>query len=130
MGNNILYIEDNQDNRTLVKRVLEARGYTLLFAVDGLAGVRMAENEEVDLILVDINLSDIDGYEVVRRIRNSEKKPSLAQLPIITVTANALQGDAKKAIAAGCNAYMSKPIDIYELWACVESFLPPPTPFS
>lgn len=130
MGSNILYIEDNQDNRTLVKRVLEARGYTLLFAVNGLSGVHMAENEEVNLILLDINLPDIDGYEVVRRIRKSEIKTSLVHLPVIAVTANALQGDAKKAISAGCNAYMTKPIDIYELWANVEAFLPPPIPDS
>jgi len=130
MGSNILYIEDNQDNRTLVKRVLESRGYTLLFAVNGLSGVSMAENEDVSLILVDINLPDIDGYEVVRRIRESEKKAALAHLPVIAVTANALQGDAKKAISAGCNAYMTKPIDIYELWANVEAFVPPPIPDS
>src|SRR5512133_884291 len=124
MGSNVLYIEDNPDNRMLVKRVLESRGYTLLFAEDGLTGVQMAENEKVDLILVDINLNDIDGYEVTRRIRTSEKKASLARMPIVALTANALQGDAKKAIAAGCNAYMAKPIDINELWDCVESFLP------
>ena len=128
MGSNVLYIEDNPDNRMLIKRLLESRGYTLLYAMDGLSGVSMAENEEVDLILVDINLLDIDGYEVVRRIRKSEKKAALASLPIIAVTANALAGDAKKAIAAGCDAYMSKPIDIHELWARVEAFLPPPTP--
>jgi two-component system, cell cycle response regulator DivK len=130
MGSNILYIEDNQDNRTLVKRILESRGYTLLFAVNGLSGVSMAENEDINLILLDINLPDIDGYEVVHRIRKSEKKASLAHLPIIAVTANALQGDARKAISAGCNAYMTKPIDIFELWANVEAFIPPPTPDS
>jgi two-component system cell cycle response regulator DivK len=130
MGSSILYIEDNPDNRTLVKRVLESRGYTLLFAAGGLTGVSMAENEEVNLILLDINLPDIDGYEVTRRIRKSKKKASLAFLPIIAVTANALKGDAQKAISAGCNAYMSKPIDIQELWARVEAFLPPPTPLS
>ena len=130
MGSNVLYIEDNPDNRTLVKRVLESRGYTLLFAAGGLTGVSMAENEEINLILLDINLPDIDGYEVARRIRKSEKKASLAFLPIIAVTANALKGDAQKAISAGCNAYMSKPIDIHELWERVEAFLPPPTPLS
>jgi two-component system, cell cycle response regulator DivK len=128
MGSNVLYIEDNSDNMTLVKRILESRGYTLLYAVDGLTGVRMAENEEVDLILLDINLRDIDGYEVVRRIRKSEKKAILKSLPIIAVTANALEGDAKKAISAGCNVYMSKPIDIDKLWAYLEEYLSPPTP--
>ena len=125
MGNNILCIEDDPDSRALIKRVLESRGYTLLFAAGGLTGVSMAENEEIDLILLDINLPDIDGYEVVRRIRKS-KKASLAHLPIIAVTANALKMDAKKAISAGCDAYMSKPIDIHELWAHVEAFLSSP----
>ena len=126
MGSNILYIEDNPDNMMLVKRALEARGYTLLQAMNGLSGVRMAENEEVDLILLDINLPDIDGYEVARRIRSSAKKIALAYLPIIAVTANALKGDAEKAVAAGCDVYMSKPINIRELWARVEAFVPSP----
>ena len=126
MGNNILYIEDNPDNMMLVKRALEARGYKLLEAVDGLTGVRMAENQEVDLILLDINLPDIDGYEVARRLRSSQKKIALAYLPIIAVTANALKGDAEKAVAAGCDVYMSKPINLRELWARVEAFVPSP----
>ena len=126
MGSNILYIEDNPDNMMLVKRALESRGYTLLQAMDGLTGVRMAENEDVDLILLDINLPDIDGYEVARRIRSSENKIALAYLPIIAVTANALKGDAEKAVAAGCDVYMSKPINIRELWARVEAFVPSP----
>ena len=126
MGSNILYIEDNPDNMMLVKRALEARGYTLLQAMDGLTGVSMAENKEVDLILLDINLPDIDGYEVARRIRSSEKKIALAYLPIIAVTANALKGDAEKAVAAGCDVYMSKPINLRELWARVEAFVPSP----
>ena len=126
MGSNILYIEDNPDNMMLVKRALESRGYTLLQAMDGLSGVRMAENEDVDLILLDINLPDIDGYEVARRIRSSENKIALAYLPIIAVTANALKGDAEKAVAAGCDVYMSKPINIRELWARVEAFVPSP----
>jgi len=126
MGSNILYIEDNPDNMMLVKRALESRGYTLLQAMDGLTGVNMAETLEVDLILLDINLPDIDGYEVARRIRSSEKKIALAYLPIIAVTANALKGDAEKAVAAGCDVYMSKPINLRELWARVEAFVPSP----
>jgi two-component system cell cycle response regulator DivK len=125
MGSNILYIEDNPDNMMLVKRALEARGYKLLEALNGLTGVNKAETEEVDLILLDINLPDIDGYEVARRIRSS-KKLSLAYVPIIAVTANALKGDAEKALAAGCDVYMSKPINIRELWARVEAFVPSP----
>jgi two-component system, cell cycle response regulator DivK len=126
MGSNILYIEDNPDNMMLVKRALESRGYTLLQAMNGLTGVSMAETEDIDLILLDINLPDIDGYEVARRIRSSGKKTSLTYLPIIAVTANALKGDAEKAVAAGCDVYMSKPINIRELWARVEAFVPSP----
>jgi two-component system, cell cycle response regulator DivK len=122
MGNNVLYIEDNQDNMTLVKRALESHGYRLIPAMKGEDGVTTAENEEVDLILLDINLPDIDGYEVARRLRSSEKH-ELKYVPIIAITANALKGDAEQALAAGCDVYMSKPINIRELWARVEAFL-------
>jgi len=123
MGQNILYIEDNPDNMMLVQRALEARGYKLLKAVNGLDGISVAEEGDVDLILLDINLPDIDGYEVAQRLRKSNK-PKLAYIPIIAITANALKGDAQKALDAGCDVYMSKPIDIRELWARVEAFVP------
>ena len=125
MANNILYIEDNPDNMMLVQRALEARGYRLLKAMKGLDGVAIAESEQVDLILLDINLPDIDGYEVARRLRSSDKR-QLSSVPIIAVTANALKGDAQKALDAGCDVYMSKPINIRELWARVEAFVPTP----
>lgn len=125
MGHNILYVEDNPDNMLLVQRALESRGYKLLKAENGFKGVALAEAEEVDLILLDINLPDIDGYEVARRIRSSPKH-ALAYVPIIAVTANALKGDAEKALSAGCDVYMSKPINIRELWARVEAFVPSP----
>ena len=125
MSNNILYVEDNPENMTLVQRALEARGYHLLKAVNGLSGVEIAEREDVDLILLDINLPDIDGYEVARRLRKSSKA-ALLHTPIIAITANALKGDAEKALDAGCDVYMSKPINIRELWARVEAFVPMP----
>jgi two-component system cell cycle response regulator DivK len=125
MSNNILYIEDNPDNMRLVQRALESRGYRLLQAKNGLEGVQTAESEPVDLILLDINLPDIDGYEVARRLRASSKR-ELASTPIIAVTANALKGDAERALEAGCDVYMSKPINIRELWARVEAFVPTP----
>ncbi|HNB41437.1 MAG TPA: response regulator [Anaerolineales bacterium] len=127
MGNIILCIEDNPDNMMLVKRALESRGYVLLEAFTGNKGVEVAEQNNVDLILLDINLPDIDGYEVARRLRSSSKH-NLAYTPIIAVTANALKGDAEKALAAGCDVYMSKPINIRELWARVEAFVPAPDP--
>jgi len=122
---NILYIEDNPDNTMLVRRALEARGYKLLHSATGMNGVAMAENEELGLILLDINLPDIDGYEVARRLRSSGKR-ALSTIPIIAITANALKGDAEKALDAGCDVYMSKPINIRELWARVEAFVPMP----
>ena len=125
MKNNILYIEDNPDNMRLVQRALESRGYRLLQARNGLTGVQMAESQAVDLILLDINLPDIDGYEVARRLRASSKR-ELSSTPIIAVTANALKGDAEKALKAGCDVYMSKPLNLRELWAQVEAFIPAP----
>jgi len=125
MGNNVLYIEDNPDNMMLVQRALEARGYHLIKAMKGVEGVATAERETIDLILLDINLPDIDGYEVARRLRASPKH-ELSTVPIIAVTANALKGDAEKALNAGCDVYMSKPINIRELWARVEAFVPMP----
>jgi len=125
INNNILYIEDNPDNMRLVQRALESRGYHLLQARNGLTGVQMAESQAVDLILLDINLPDIDGYEVARRLRASSKR-ELSSTPIIAVTANALKGDAEKALKAGCDVYMSKPLNLRELWAQVEAFIPAP----
>jgi two-component system cell cycle response regulator DivK len=121
MASTILYIEDNPDNMLLVQRALEARGYRFIWAANGLSGLAEAESKQPDLILLDINLPDIDGYEVARRIRSSDR---LRTLPVIAITANALRGDAEKALNAGCDVYMSKPINIRELWAKVNSFLP------
>jgi CheY-like chemotaxis protein len=125
MPHTILYIEDNPDNTMLVRRALESRGYTLLASATGIKGVETAEQEDINLILLDINLPDIDGYEVAKRLRASSKR-ELKTVPIIAVTANALKGDAEKALNAGCDVYMSKPINIRELWARVEAFVPMP----
>ncbi|HIE25587.1 MAG TPA: response regulator [Anaerolineales bacterium] len=119
----ILYIEDNPDNMRLVKRALKARGYILHGAVDGLSGLEMLESIMPTCILLDINLPDIDGYEVARRIRK-HRNSEVRQIPIIAITANTLKGDAEKALDAGCDVYMSKPINIRELWARVEAFMP------
>jgi two-component system, cell cycle response regulator DivK len=125
MGNTILCIEDNPDNMMLLRRILEFSGYRLLLAKTGHDGLSLAAAEDVDLILLDINLPDMDGYEIARRIR-AHQKQTLAQVPIITISANALKGDAQKALAAGSNLYMTKPIDIHELSARVKSYLPAP----
>ncbi len=122
MDFNILYVEDNPDNLRLVKKVLTSRGYTVHEAVNGTEGIAMAKDLMPDLILLDINLPDIDGYEVAQRIRQSDEN-SLRYVPIIAITANALKGDAQKALDAGCDVYMSKPINVRELWARVEAFV-------
>ena len=124
MKANILYIEDNPDNMTLVRRVIQAGSYNLIEARNGTQGLAIAESQDVDLILLDINLPDIDGYEVACRLRSSEKT-ALAHTPIIAITANAMRGDAEKALDAGCDAYMSKPINIQELMERVEAFVLP-----
>jgi len=123
MKSNILYIEDHPDNMTLVRRVLQAGEYNLIEAKNGTQGLAIADSQKVDLILLDINLPDIDGYEVARRLRSSSK-PGLAQIPIIAITANALKGDAAKALDAGCDLYMAKPIDIQQLLERIETFIP------
>ncbi|HET7090315.1 MAG TPA: response regulator [Anaerolineae bacterium] len=127
MAYSVLYIEDNPDNMLLVRRALEAHGYRFLWAATGLTGVAAAYTERPDLILLDINLPDIDGYEVARRLR-SDHRNGMQYVPIIAITANALKGDAERALAAGCDVYMSKPIDIRELWARVMGFLPDESP--
>ena len=122
-NNNILYIEDNPDNMRLVARALNAKGYIMHGAENGITGLQKAESILPALILLDINLPDIDGYEVARRIRK-HRNQNLRHTPIIAITANALKGDAEKALSAGCDIYMSKPINIRELWARVEAFIP------
>jgi CheY-like chemotaxis protein len=118
----VLYIEDHPDNMTLVRRILQTESYTLIEAKTGLLGLSIAESQDLDLILLDINLPDVDGYEVARRLRASTKT-ALAHTPIIAVTANAMKGDAQRALSAGCDLYISKPINIQELLEKVESFI-------
>lgn len=123
MNEKILCIEDNPDNMILIRRVLQARGYQLLEAETGSEGLALARDEEIRLILLDINLPDIDGYEIARRIR-TDLNHREERVPIIAITANALKGDAEKVLQSGCDVYMAKPINIHELWARVAFFLP------
>ncbi len=120
MTKKVLYIEDNMTNMILVRRVLQSRGYSLLEAFNGQEGLSILEKQDVDLILLDVNLPDIDGYEIARRLRSHDNS-KINSAPIIAITANALQGDAEKAIRAGCNLYIPKPINIIELMEKVET---------
>lgn len=116
----ILYIEDNLENRILVKRVLEVEGFVILEADDGIEGLRVAHEETPDLILIDINLPAIDGYEVTARLRQIE---SLRNIPIVALTANVLKGDRERSLEAGCDGYIQKPIDVDLLPAQIAAFL-------
>ncbi len=120
MSKRILYIEDNPDNRLLVRRVLMVEGYVVEEAIDGPTGLKMAEASPPDLVLIDINLPEIDGYEVTARMK---QLPNMLGVPIIAVTANVMKGDREKTLAAGCDGYIQKPIDIDLLPSQIESFL-------
>jgi two-component system cell cycle response regulator DivK len=116
----VLYIEDNQANRLLVLRVLTAEGHMVLEAEDGSMGLEIARREHPDLVLVDINMPEMDGYEVASRLR------ALSQLdgvPIIALTANVLRGDRERSLQAGCDGYIQKPLDVDLLPSQVEAFL-------
>ena len=117
----ILVVEDQEDNRRILRDLLTSAGYTTLEAEDGEAGVAAAAAERPDLILMDIQLPGLDGYEASRRIKGD---PRLAAIPVIVVTSYALSGDEAKARAAGCDAYVTKPYSPRELLAMVRANLP------
>jgi two-component system cell cycle response regulator DivK len=121
MSQRILIIEDQDDNRAILRDLLGAAGFELTEATTGEEGVKLAERERPDLILMDIQLPVIDGYEATRRIKSN---PALKSVPIIAVTSYALSGDEAKARAAGCDAYVSKPFSPRQLLAKVRELLP------
>ena len=116
----ILYIEDNRENRLLVRAVLEAAGYMIVDAEDGLAGIEAAIREEPSLILLDINLPGVDGYELVAILKSF---PNLASTPVVALTAYAMQGDRQRTLVAGCDGYIQKPIDVDAFPRQVAEFL-------
>lgn len=123
MTQTILYVEDNLENQLLVRRILESEGYKIIIAEDGLSGIHKAQEYEPDLILMDINLPSMDGYAATRRIKSIEK---LKEVPVVALTANVLEGAREKVLAAGCNGYLQKPIDIDILLERVQEFLKDP----
>ncbi len=116
----ILYIEDNIDNMTLVKRVLEIEGYEVISAETGKEGLNKAQTNELDIVITDINLPDVDGYEVTKQLKNNKKT---AHIPVVAMTANVMQKHRENVVAAGCDGFISKPIDIDELPAQIEHYL-------
>jgi two-component system, cell cycle response regulator DivK len=121
MSKRILVIEDTDDNRQIIRDLLTAFDYELIEAADGAEGVAQAQSQHPDLILMDIQLPEMDGYEATRRIRAI---PELARVPIIAVTSYALSGDEAKTRAAGCDGYVAKPFSPRQLLAKIREFLP------
>jgi two-component system, cell cycle response regulator DivK len=122
----ILIVEDNEMNRDMLSRRLERRGYTTIIAVDGAAGVAMARTDSPDIILMDMSLPVIDGWEASRQIK---AEPATAAIPIIALTAHAMTSDRDKALQAGCDDYDTKPVDLPRLLGKIEALLhKPPTP--
>jgi len=120
MTTQILVIEDNRDNREILRDLLTSVGYAILEATTGHQGVYVAVTHCPDLILMDIHLPDIDGYEATRRIK---AHPALGHIPIIAVTSYALSGDDVKAFQAGCDGYVAKPFNPRTLLATIRTYL-------
>jgi len=121
MNKTILVIEDHEDNRRIMRDLLTSAGYEVIEAITGEEGVTAAETHRPDLILMDVQLPGLDGYQATRRIKAN---PDVGQIPVIIVTSYALSGDDVKAFEAGSDAYVSKPFSPRELLAKIREFLP------
>ena len=117
----ILLVEDNEMNRDMLSRRLQRKGYSVVIATDGEQGVAMARSERPDLILMDMSLPVLDGWEATRAIKAS---PEIAAVPVIALTAHAMAGDQEKCFEAGCDDYDTKPVDLPRLLAKIEALLP------
>jgi two-component system cell cycle response regulator DivK len=115
----ILYVEDNEDNIYMLKNRLSRAGFTVIVATDGTQGVTMATTEQPDLILMDLTLPDINGEEATRRLKAD---PATKSIPVIALTANAMASDKEKAIAAGCDDFETKPVDMPRLLGKIRAF--------
>ncbi len=116
----ILIVDDNQDSRELVVKILKTRGYQTIEAVDGEEALEKAMAERPDLILMDRSIPKIDGYEVTKRLKSQEE---FKDILIVALTAHAMRGDREKALEAGCEGYISKPINVRELPKLIRSYL-------
>ena len=120
MAQRVLAIEDNLSNMILISRVVEAEGYTLLKAEDGVSALELLAKEKPDLILLDINIPGIHGLELASRLKADDR---LADVPLIATTANVLLGDRERCLEAGCDDYLPKPLDIRELRRMMNRYL-------
>ena len=117
----ILYVEDNDDNIYVLKNRLTRAGYTVLIAMNGADGVSMAAVEKPDLILMDLSLPVLDGWEATRRLKAASET---RDIPVIALTAHAMSGDREKALEAGCEDFDTKPVDFTRLRAKIQALLP------
>ncbi len=117
----ILIVEDNEMNRDMLSRRLEKRAFSVIMAVDGQQGVDMARSEKPDLVLMDMSLPVMDGWAATQAIKSD---PATATIPVIALTAHAMAGDREKALAAGCDDYDTKPIELPRLLEKIGKFLP------
>jgi two-component system cell cycle response regulator DivK len=116
----ILYVEDNPDNRSLIRRVLESENYAVVEAINAQQALEKLDGNSIDLVLMDINMPDIDGYTLTAKIKAIQK---FSKIPIVAVTANVMRGDREKSLGAGCDGYIQKPIDIDTLSQQIERFI-------
>lgn len=116
----VLHVEDNSDNRLLVRRVLQAYGYKVIEAENASKAREMVKNYQPDLILMDINMPDVDGYTLTNELK---AMPKLQGIPIVAITANVMKGDRERTLSAGCDGYIEKPIDVDKFIDQVERFL-------
>ena len=116
----ILLVEDNEANRDMLTRRLTRQGFAVCCAIDGPSGVEMASSEMPDLILMDVALGEMDGWEATQQIK---ARPSTSKIPVIALTAHAMAGDREKALEAGCDDYDTKPVEVARLLAKIESLL-------
>ena len=117
----ILYVEDNDDNVYMLKNRLSRAGFTVIVAIDGTQGLTMATSEQPDLILMDLTLPDIRGEEATQRIKAD---PATKQIPVIALTAHAMTGDREKALAAGCDDFDTKPVEMSRLLEKIKALQP------
>lgn len=116
----VLYIEDNPDNRLLVRRILQAENYYVLDADNAYQALEILQSNRPDLILMDINLPEIDGYTLTARLKD---EPGMQDIPIIALTANVMRGDRERTLDAGCDGYIQKPVDVDTLPHQIASYL-------
>ena len=116
----ILYVEDNPDNRTLVRRILLSEDYSLIEATNAYDAIEILTGTRPDLILMDINMPDMDGYTLTSKIKSM---PGFERIPILALTANVMRGDKERTLEAGCDGYIQKPLDIDQLVREVERFI-------